>query len=346
MTADEARSLAQALTALPAPVTRPDDPTYDEARRVWNVAVDRHPFAVVHCRSSQDVVDVLSLCQRYDVPLAVRGGGHSFAGHGTCDGGLVIDLGGLHEIAVDPERRRARVGPGARWGAVADAGAEHGLAPVGGHVSGVGVSGLLLGGGIGWLDRVHGLACDNLIEATVVTADGRIVRAADDENPDLFWGLRGGGGNFGVVTSLTLQLHTLSAVYGGLLVFSRDRVHDLLATLRSLNAASEQLHAMAALATAPPAPFAPSELQGRPAVLVGICWVGDPADGESAVSPLREVAEPAAALLGSMTSPNSSTSSTTSTPRSASTSAPTCSETCPTMPWPPSSARPTTSRPA
>ncbi|SED58006.1 FAD-binding oxidoreductase [Ruania alba] len=292
--------LDDALAALSPPVVRPGDPEYDAARRVWNAAVDRYPRAVVRCRSVEDVREVVALARQHDVPLAVRGGGHSFAGHGTCHDGIVIDLGGMDQIEIDPQTPCARIGPGVRWGMVADAAAEHGLAPVGGHVSGVGVSGLLLGGGIGWLAREYGLACDNLLDSTVVTADGRVVRAAEDENPDLFWGLRGGGGNFGIATSVTIQLHPLPTVYGGMLVYPRDRVHDVLVTLRDLNASSEQLSVMAALTTAPPAPFVPADLQGAPAVLVAICWTGDLTEGDSVIAPLRQIAEPAADLVGPM----------------------------------------------
>lgn len=298
MSTGQSPSLDDALAALAAPVVRPGDPSYDAVRGVWNAAVDRHPRAVVRCRSTEDVRAAVELARNHHQPLAVRGGGHGFAGHGTCDDGLVADLGEMTDVAIDPDTQCAHVGPGARWGVVADAAGAHGLAPVGGHVSGVGVSGLLLGGGIGWLDRVHGLACDNLLEARVVTADGRVLRAADDEHPDLFWGLRGGGGNLGVVTSLTLRLHPIATVYGGLLLFARDDAREVLATVRRLNADSEELHVMAGLATAPPAPFVPPDLQGKPAVLVGVCWTGDPDDGPAAVAQLRTVAEPVADLVG------------------------------------------------
>jgi len=292
------------LAATGVPMALPGDADWDEARRVWNAAVDRHPRAVMRCRDVDDVRSALAVVRRNGAPLAIRGGGHGFAGYATCDDGVVLDLAALRQL--EPAEldagdgapvRVARLGPGLRWGEVTDTLAEHGLAAVGGHVSGVGVPGLLLGGGVGWLARRHGLACDNLVEATVVTADGEVVRAAADEHADLFWGLRGGGGNFGVVTSFTVRVHELSAVYAGLMLFPRAAVREVLAAVGRLNAeGGPDLGILAALVTAPPEPFVPEELQGRPCVLLGVLWIGPLEEGPERVAALR-AAGPAVDLV-------------------------------------------------
>ena len=197
----------------------PEDPGYDEARALWNAAANGRPAVVARCRTVSDVATAVALTRRADVPLAVRGGGHSLPGFSTCNGGVVIDLGAMRAVAVDPDRGVAEVGPGATWRDVDLACAAHGLATTGGLISTTGVAGLTLGGGIGWLQRRYGLACDNLRAAQVVTADAEVVEA----DVDLLWGLRGGGGSFGIVTRFTFDLHPVTAVLGGLLAFPFDR---------------------------------------------------------------------------------------------------------------------------
>ena len=201
------------------PIVTPGDPGYDEARKVYNYMIDRHPAAVVSCRTADDVAAVVRQAAQTGTELAVRGGAHSVPGFGTADDALVVDLSGLSSVTVDPSSRTARVGGGATWGAFNDATGAFGLATTGGLISTTGVGGLTLGGGIGYLSRAYGLSCDNLLAAQVVTADGLKLTTSDAENPDLFWALRGGGGNFGVVTEFTFRLHPVAQIYGGPMFF-------------------------------------------------------------------------------------------------------------------------------
>jgi len=279
----------------------PGHPEYDAARKVWNAAIDRYPAVVARCTDREDVAAALRLARQRNLPVAIRGGGHSFAGHSTCNGGLVIDLSGMKRVTVDARRQVAAVEPGLTWGELAGATQGHGLAPVGGHVSSVGVAGLTLGGGIGWLARKHGLACDNLIETELVTADGSVVHASAGENADLFWGLRGGGGNFGIATRLTLRLHPVGTLLAGMVMHPRERAAEVLRFFRDFSEdAPDALNVMAGLVTAPPEPFVPPEMQGRPAVLLAGCYVGPVADGEEALAPLREFGAPPVDLFGEM----------------------------------------------
>lgn len=276
----------------------PDDAGYDAARRVWNQVIDRRPAVIARCAAASDVVTALRLAREHGLPVAVRGGGHSFTGFSTCDGGIVLDLGPMTELVVDPRRRTLTAGPGLRWAEVADAAGEHELAAVGGHVSVVGIAGLTLGGGNGWLSRAHGLACDNLIETDVVTATGELVRASEDEHPDLLWALRGGGGNFGIVVRLVYRLHPMPPLFAGMVMHPIERAGAALRHFRDLNAAATDGTSIAgAIMTAPPEPFVPAQLQGRPVVLFAACHVGPIADGERALAPLREFGPPVVDLF-------------------------------------------------
>jgi hypothetical protein len=285
------------LTALPGSfrgeLIRPGDPSYDEHRKVWNGSIDRSPAAIARCARSQEVVDALGLARDSGLPTAVRGGGHSFPGASTCDDGLVIDLSRMKGIEVDPEARTARVGAGALLGELDAATQEHGLAVPAGIVTHTGVAGLTLGGGIGWLQRKYGLTIDQQLAATMVTANGEVVRASEDENPDLFWGLRGGGGNFGVVTEFEFRLNQLGPVLAGPIFWLIEESPDVLRFYRDWIAdAPNELMTIVIHRKAPPVDFVPPELHGRLVVAVVCCWSGDLAEGERVIRPLREFGSP------------------------------------------------------
>lgn len=279
----------------------PGDGAYDASRRVWNATIDRHPLVIGRCAGRDEVVTLLRVARQHGVPIAVRGGGHSFAGHSTCDRGVVIDLSAMKDLTVDADRRVAVAGPGLTWGELVDVTQQHGLAAVGGTVSLVGIAGLTLGGGVGWLARAHGLACDNVLGFEVVTADGSVVHASADEHPELFWGLRGGGGNFGIVTRLTLRLHPVGPLFCALAMYSGNRAPQVLRSFRDfVENAPDAVSVMAGLLTAPPAPFVPPEMQGKPAILVGGCYVGPMDEGDAALAPLRMFGAADADLSGPM----------------------------------------------
>ncbi len=270
-------------------VHRPGDGAYEDACTLFNTMIDRRPRLVAACAAVEDVVAALAFAREHDLPVAVRAGGHSVAGLSLCDDGVVLDVRGIADVEVDAERRVLRVGGGAIWADVDRATQAHGLATTGGRVSTTGVAGLTLGGGSGWLERKHGLACDNLIAAELVTWDGRLVRASQDENPDLLWALRGGGGSFGVVTALEMALHPVGPeVYAGLALFAIDRAHEVVRTFRDvMNGAADELSLACAFFTAPDDDDVPGHLRGRPAVAVLGMWAGDVADGERALAPFR-----------------------------------------------------------
>jgi FAD/FMN-containing dehydrogenase len=277
----------------------PDDEGYDEARKVYNAMHDRRPAAVVRCADAADVIAAVELARDSGADLAVRGGGHSVPGFGTVDGGVVADLSAMRGVRVDPVQRRARAGGGAVWGDFDHATHAFGLATTGGIISTTGVGGLTLGGGIGYLARGHGLSCDNLVSADVVTADGRLLTASEDEHEDLFWALRGGGGNFGVVTSLEFRLHPVDTIVGGPIFYEADAAGDVLGFYRDFIAeAPEELGAFFAWQIAPPLPFIPEERHGDTLCAIVCCWSG-PADGADAVlKPLFDVAPVVAQHVG------------------------------------------------
>jgi FAD/FMN-containing dehydrogenase len=278
------------------------DPEYEAAGRVWNHAVDRHPALIVRVASTEDVVRAVGFARSEGRPIAVRGGAHSVAGFSACDDGIVIDLAQLNEVQVDVESRRALAGGGTRWRTFDAATQQHGLATTGGQVSSTGIGGLTLGGGIGHLVRKCGLTCDNLLSVELVTADGSIVHASESQNSQLFWALRGGGGNFGVVTRFELALHPVGPlVVGGVIFYPAEQAaqvmngwHDLLGEM------PDELSTTATLVTAPPAPFLPEAWHFKKVTALAACWAGDPAEGEDAVQPLRTLGTPITDLLGPM----------------------------------------------
>jgi FAD/FMN-containing dehydrogenase len=268
-------------------IVRPDDASYDEARRVYNAMHDRRPALILRASGVADVIAAVRFAGAHGLDLAVRGGSHSVPGFGTCDGGLVLDLGRLRGIRVDPERRTARVEGGCTWGDVNHATAAFGLATTGGIVSTTGVGGLTLGGGIGYLARRCGLSCDNLLAADVVLADGSFVTCDATRESDLFWAIRGGGGNFGVVTSFELRLHPVGPVLGGPTFYPLEpgvlrRYRDFLA------GAPEPLGAVLGLTLAPPLPFVPAPWHGKPVVAVIACWSGAEEPGRTVLAELRD----------------------------------------------------------
>jgi len=292
--------VAALAEALRGQVLRRGDDGYDAARSIWNGAHDRHPALIVRCAGVADVLRAVELARSENLPVAVRGGGHSIPGFSTVDDGLVIDLSGMQAVHVDPVRRTARVEAGATWSVFDRESQAFGLATTGGIVSTTGVAGFTLGGGVGWLMRKHGLASDNLISADVVTADGRLVRASEDENPELFWGLRGGGGNFGVVTSFEFDLHPVGpTITGGPVFYPGERGGEVLRAWRDwAHQAPDEVTTLANLLTAPPVPFLPEEWHGKPLVAIFAAHSGPLGDGERDVQPLREFAEPVADLIG------------------------------------------------
>lgn len=285
-------------------VTGPNDAHYDESRAVHNAMIDRRPRAVVRCVNAGDAMAAVDFARDNELDLAVRGGGHSVPGFGTCDDGVVIDLSGMRGVRVDPAGRTARAGGGATWGDFNAATYPFGLATTGGVVSTTGIGGLTLGGGIGYLARGLGLSCDNLISADVVTADGRLLVAGDRENEDLFWALRGGGGNYGVVTSLEYRLSQVGDIYGGPIFFDLDQAGTVLRFFRDFIAnAPEQLGGFPAFQIAPPLPFIPQNRHGDPLIAIVACWSGPLDEGPRAIQPLRDVAPVVAEHVGPMPYP-------------------------------------------
>lgn len=278
-TLTDGTALDELGAALLGEVVLPDDPDYDAARRVYNAEHDRRPAVVVRAEGVADVRAAVDHARRRGMRLAVRGGGHSIAGYSTCDGGMVLDLSRMRGIRVDPSARTARAEGGCTWARLDHATHAFGLATTGGLVSTTGIAGLTLGGGLGFLARRCGLACDNLVSADVVTADGRFLTCSADEHPDLFWALRGGGGNFGVVTSFEYRLHPVADVLGGPTVFPLDA--DVLRRYATMvTESSTELGAVLSIALGPPAPFLPEHWHGRPVAIVLTCWTGDPARDE------------------------------------------------------------------
>ena len=295
----ETQALDKLGGALRGELLLPASLDYDSGRRIWNGAIDRRPAGIVRCAGVADVVAAVRYARERELLVAVRSGGHGVGGHALCDGGLVIDLSPMKGIHVDPQARTARAEAGVLWGELDRETQLFGLATVGGIVSHTGVSGLTLGGGIGWLMRKYGATVDNLLSVDLVTADGELVTASENENPDLFWGVRGGGGNFGVVTSFEYRLHPVGPiVLAGPIFHPLEDAPEVLRFYREFAAAApDELTTIFELELAPPLPFLPEDVHGKPIVMVGACYAGPPEDGAEVVRPLKEFGNPIADLL-------------------------------------------------
>jgi FAD/FMN-containing dehydrogenase len=289
-TVSPAQSARQELRDFQGRLIGPQDSEYEEARKVYNAMIDRRPGLIAQCASAEDVARTVGFARDHDLLLAVRGGAHNGPGLGTCDDGVVIDLAGLNTIDVDPDARTVRVGGGCTWGEVDRATGEHGLATPSGIISTTGVGGLTLGGGIGHLTRRYGLTIDNLLAAEVVLAGGETVQASETEHADLFWAIRGGGGNFGVVTSFLFRLHEVGTVFGGPTFWPVEATGEVLSAYREfLPAAPRELNGFFLLGMVPPAPPFPDAIHLRKVCGVVWCYVGAPEDGARAMAPLLDV---------------------------------------------------------
>jgi FAD/FMN-containing dehydrogenase len=281
-------------------VILPGDATYDEARAIWNAMIDKRPGVIVRCLTTADVVTAVNFARDSGMVLAVRGGGHNIAGSALCDGGIVVDLSKMKAAKVDPAARRVTVEGGATLGDLDAATLAHGLATPVGINSTTGIAGLTLGGGFGWLSRKHGMTIDNLESAEVVTAKGEVVRASATENPDLFWALRGGGGNFGVVTRFEFRLHPVGPdLLSGMVVYPLAQAKSVLQQYRDFLArAPDELSVWTVLRQAPPLPFLPKEVHGKEVVVLALLYAGDPKKGEPLVEPLRRFGTPVGEHIG------------------------------------------------
>ena len=274
---------------------QPGDQGYDEARKVWNGMIDRHPALIARCKNAEDVIQSVLFARRENLIVSVKGGGHNITGNAVCEGGLMIDMSLMKSVRVNPEQQTADVETGATWGEYDAATHQYGLASTGGAVSTTGVAGLTLGGGVGWLVRKHGLSCDNLIEADIVTAEGVLLKANASENQELFWGIRGGGGNFGIITSMKFRLHPIHTVLGGLFIYTRDKAKEVIQFHREfMKTAPEELTLYSGLMTSP---------DGIPIVALAACYSGDLEKGNAVLKSLREFGAPVADLIAPMPYP-------------------------------------------
>jgi FAD/FMN-containing dehydrogenase len=294
MTHTMRRSIDTLRAAMTGPVIGPADPDYDQARRVWNAAIDRRPAVIARCASTADVAAAVTFAAGHGLEITVRGGAHSMSGAAVADGGLMIDLSQLSQVSVDPRAKRARAGGGALLAGLDAATQAHGLAVPAGTVSHTGVGGLTLGGGMGWLTRQAGLSIDNLVSAQLVTADGRIQRAAPDENPDLFWAIRGGGGNFGVVTEFEFRLHQVGPIVQfGLLFWGLEQGPDVLRLAREIIATlPRELNIIIAGLNAPPAPFVPGQHHHQPGYALIAAGFGSAGQHEQVLARIRQALPP------------------------------------------------------
>jgi FAD/FMN-containing dehydrogenase len=287
-----AETVGKFAAGLRGEVFRPGDPGYDPARRLFNAMVDKRPGLIVRCRDAPDVMRAVEFARLHNLLVAVRGGGHNVAGKALCDGGVVIDLSAMKGIRFDPSSRTVRAEGGLTWGEFDRQTQEHGLATTGGFISTTGIGGLTLGGGLGWLMRKYGIVCDNLRSVEIVTADGQLLTASPEENPELFWGVRGGGGNFGVVTSFEYQLHPVGQLLAGVLFYPLDQAGAAFRHYREVMAtAPDELMAYAGFLTSP---------EGVRLFAIPVCYVGPVEKGEQILRPLRSFGKPAADLVQPM----------------------------------------------
>ena len=297
LTHDDIAALASQLQGT---IVLPDDEIYEAARSV-HLVTDARPAMIVRATSVADVVATVNFARERQLDLAVRSGGHSIAGYGTLDGGVVLDLSPMKSFEVNTESRIARLGPGLTWGEVADALHPHGLGLTAGDTATVGIGGLSLGGGIGWFVRKYGMVIDRVRSIEVVLADGQVVTASASEHPDLFWALRGGGGNFGIATSFEVEVHPAGMVYGGAIFYdAREAATVLPAYARYAASAPDELTTIALILVAPPAPFIPPEMVGKPVVGLALIYSGDFEEGNRVVDPLRKLGTPIADIVGPM----------------------------------------------
>ena len=282
-------------------VITPEDPDYEKARGVFNAMIDKRPAVIVRAVNTHDVITAVNFARESQLQVAIKDGGHSVPGFGTVDDGLVIDLTRMRGVRIDPNSKTARVEGGATWGDFNHAGYPYGLATTGGIISTTGVSGLTLGGGIGYLARAHGLSLDNVTSADVVTADGRLLIASERENDDLFWAIRGGGGNFGVVTSWEFKVHPVKDILGGPIFFELSDMEKILRFWRDfIKDAPREFGGFPAFQIAPPLPFIPENRHGDTLALVVTCWTGNQAEGEKIIKEITSIGSPVAVGVGPM----------------------------------------------
>lgn len=283
-------------------IVLPDDPNYNKVREIWNAMIDRRPAVIVQCAAADDVLPAISYARENGLEVSIRGGGHNIAGSALCDNGVLIDLSNMKTVSVDAQNRRASVEPGATLGDFDKAVQAHGLATPTGINSTTGIAGLTLGGGFGWLTRKYGMTIDNLASADMVTADGRKKHVSEDENADLFWAIRGGGGNFGVVTRFEFALYPVGPeILAGLLVFPLNQAKQVLQKYREfVKSAPEELNIWAVLRKAPPLPFLPENVHGKGVIVLAVFYAGDTKEGEKLIDPLRGFGDPYGEHIGAM----------------------------------------------
>jgi FAD/FMN-containing dehydrogenase len=283
-------------------IITPASPTYNLARKIWNGMIDRHPALIAQCNGVADVQAAVRFAREHDLLVAIKAGGHNVAGTAVCDGGMVIDLSPMKGMRVDPAARTAWAEPGLLWGEFDHETQAFGLATTGGIVTHTGMAGLTLGGGIGWLMRKHGLSCDNLLEADVVTADGEFLKASEQENADLFWGIRGGGGNFGIVTNFKFRLHPVGPeVLAGPILYPAEQAQEVLEAYRDAIAnAPDELGTIVNLRHAPPAPWLPESVHGQPVVLIAVCYAGPVDEAKAVIAPFHKLGTPIANAIRPM----------------------------------------------
>lgn len=300
MTALPINKIEQLKNKIKGQIVLPNDPSFDKVREIWNAMIDRRPAIIVQCAEASDVPHAISFARENALEITIRGAGHNIAGNALCDNGVMIDFSNMKNVRVDSEKRRAYVEPGATLGDFDMAVQSHGLAMPVGINSTTGIAGLTLGGGFGWLTRKYGMTVDNLVSADVVTADGKKLRASENENADLFWAIRGGGGNFGVVTQFEFKLYPVGPeILAGLIVFPFEQAKQVLTQYRKfIESTPEELNVWVVLRQAPPLPFLPADVHGKEVVVLAVFYAGDVAQGKKLIEPLRLFGDPHGEHIG------------------------------------------------